>query len=170
MKVPASAYWQGHLALQPSVSLKISVTTDAPFDPAHHVSEENRVIRRIALRGSAMQGIAFARADLVPEVWEGIPTNQAREALPRGISPLADSCSGSLRSLRFACDSKSFSQGVSKSTGRGAFASGRFRSGSGRRRRRGRTELFVQPVGSWGRPISTFHPRQQPSDVAYPPR
>jgi hypothetical protein len=32
------------------------------------VKEEDRVIRRIALRGSATQGVALTRADLVPEV------------------------------------------------------------------------------------------------------
>ena len=38
------------------------------FLDAQHVDEEDRVIRRIALRGSATDGIALARADLVPEI------------------------------------------------------------------------------------------------------
>jgi hypothetical protein len=51
-----------------------TVSTDAEaeefrsFLDAHQISEENRVIRRIALRGAATEGIALARADLVPEV------------------------------------------------------------------------------------------------------
>src|SRR5260221_12472927 len=56
------------------VRLAATVSTEAEaeefrsFLDGHHVSEENRVIRRIALRGSATQGVALARADLVPEV------------------------------------------------------------------------------------------------------
>jgi pyruvate-formate lyase-activating enzyme/TusA-related sulfurtransferase len=38
------------------------------FLDAHHISEGDRVIRRIALRGVATEGVALARADLVPEV------------------------------------------------------------------------------------------------------
>ena len=38
------------------------------FLDAHQIEEEDRVIRRIALRGSATQGIALARADLLPEI------------------------------------------------------------------------------------------------------
>jgi pyruvate-formate lyase-activating enzyme len=56
------------------VRLAATVSTEAEaeefgrFLDTHHVSKEDRVIRRIALRGFSMQGIALARADLVPEV------------------------------------------------------------------------------------------------------
>src|SRR4029077_1446384 len=56
------------------VRLAATVSTDLEaeefrsFLDAYQVGEENRVIRRIALRGSAIQGIALAKADLVPEV------------------------------------------------------------------------------------------------------
>jgi hypothetical protein len=69
------------------------------FLDAHHVSEENRVIRRIALRGSATQGIALARADLVPEVtitaegvfWHPVGAEDNDLLVSREIFPLADS-------------------------------------------------------------------------------
>jgi pyruvate-formate lyase-activating enzyme/TusA-related sulfurtransferase len=38
------------------------------FLDAEHVEPDNRVIRRIALRGSANEGVALARADLMPEI------------------------------------------------------------------------------------------------------
>ena len=38
------------------------------FLDARQITEEDRVIRRIALRGFASQGIALARADLLPEI------------------------------------------------------------------------------------------------------
>jgi len=50
------------------------VSTDAEaeefrrFLDAQQITEEDRVIRRIALRGFATQGVALARADLVPEI------------------------------------------------------------------------------------------------------
>jgi pyruvate-formate lyase-activating enzyme len=56
------------------VRLAATVSTDEEADEvscfldAHHVKDEDRVIRRIALRGTATEGIALARADLVPEV------------------------------------------------------------------------------------------------------
>src|SRR5262249_25865150 len=53
------------------VRLAATVSTDAEaeefrgFLDAQEIGEENRVIRRIALRGVATEGIALARADLV---------------------------------------------------------------------------------------------------------
>ena len=38
------------------------------FLDAEKVAEEDRVIRRIALRGAASEGVAVTRTDLVPEV------------------------------------------------------------------------------------------------------
>jgi pyruvate-formate lyase-activating enzyme/TusA-related sulfurtransferase len=87
------------------VRLAATVSTDAEaeefrsFLDAHHVSEENRVIRRIALRGSATQGIALARADLVPEVtitaegvfWHPVGAEDNDLLVSRDIFPLAES-------------------------------------------------------------------------------
>jgi hypothetical protein len=57
------------------------------------------VIRRIALRGSATQGIALAKADLVPEVtitaegvyWHPVGADDNDLLVSREIFPLADS-------------------------------------------------------------------------------
>jgi organic radical activating enzyme len=87
------------------VRLAATVSTDAEagefrsFLDAHHVSEENRVIRRIALRGSAAQGIALARADLVPEItitaegvyWHPVGADDKDLLVSHDIFPLADS-------------------------------------------------------------------------------
>src|SRR5689334_6307904 len=87
------------------VRLAATVSTEAEaeefrsFLDAHHVSEENRVIRRIALRGSAAQGIALARADLVPEVtitaegvfWHPVGAEDNDLLVTREIFPLAKS-------------------------------------------------------------------------------
>ncbi|HEX3442109.1 MAG TPA: radical SAM protein [Pseudolabrys sp.] len=56
------------------VRLAATVATDAEAEEFRHfldarqITEEDRVIRRIALRGFANQGIALARADLLPEI------------------------------------------------------------------------------------------------------
>jgi hypothetical protein len=87
------------------VRLAATVSTDAEaqvfrsFLDAHHVSEEDRVIRRIALRGSAAEGIALARADLVPEVtitadgvfWHPVGAEDNDLLVSREIFPLAES-------------------------------------------------------------------------------
>jgi organic radical activating enzyme/TusA-related sulfurtransferase len=87
------------------VRLAATVATDAEaeefrcFLDAHHIREENRVIRRIALRGSATEGIALARADLVPEVtitaegvfWHPVGAEDTDLLVSRDIFPLAKS-------------------------------------------------------------------------------
>jgi hypothetical protein len=87
------------------VRLAATVSTDAEaeefrgFLDAHEVSEENRVIRRIVLRGSATQGIALARADLVPEVtitaegvfWHPVGAEDNDLLVSGEIFPLAES-------------------------------------------------------------------------------
>src|SRR4029077_1799503 len=87
------------------VRLAATVSTDTEaeefrsFLDAHQVSEENRVIRRIVLRGSATEGIALARADLVPEVtitaegvfWHPVGAEDNDLLVSRQIFPLADS-------------------------------------------------------------------------------
>ena len=85
--------------------LAATVSTDAEaeefrrFLDAHDVSEEDRVIRRIALRGFATQGIALAKADLVPEVtitaegvfWHPVGAEDNDLLVSREIFPLANS-------------------------------------------------------------------------------
>jgi pyruvate-formate lyase-activating enzyme len=87
------------------VRLAATVSSDAEaeefqnFLDAHHISEEDRVIRRIALRGSATQGIALAKADLVPEVtitadgvfWHPVGAEDSDLLVSRDIFPLAES-------------------------------------------------------------------------------
>jgi pyruvate-formate lyase-activating enzyme len=86
------------------VRLAATVSTDAEaeefrrFLDMARVDEEDRVIRRIALRGFAEQGIAIARADLVPEVtitadgvyWHPVGAEDADLLLTPEIFPLAD--------------------------------------------------------------------------------
>jgi pyruvate-formate lyase-activating enzyme len=95
------------------VRLAATVSTDAEaeefrgFLDAHHIGEENRVIRRIALRGSATQGIALARADLVPEVtitaegvfWHPVGAEDSDMLVSRDIFPLAESFSAVRRAF-----------------------------------------------------------------------
>jgi pyruvate-formate lyase-activating enzyme/TusA-related sulfurtransferase len=87
------------------VRLAATVSTEAEADEfgrfldAHHVSDQDRVIRRIALRGASMQGIALARADLVPEVtitadgvfWHPVGAEDDDLLVSRDIFPLAES-------------------------------------------------------------------------------
>src|SRR5262249_22971718 len=86
------------------VRLAATVSTDAEaedfrrFLDARDISDEDRVIRRIALRGFAEQGIALARADLVPEMtvtadgvfWHPVGAEDADLLLTRDIFPLAE--------------------------------------------------------------------------------
>ena len=65
------------------------------------IGEQDRVIRRIALRGFAEEGIALARADLVPEItvtadgvyWHPVGAEDEDFLVTRDIFPLADACS-----------------------------------------------------------------------------
>jgi pyruvate-formate lyase-activating enzyme len=69
------------------------------FLDAQQTREEDRVIRRIALRGSATQGIALARADLVPEItittegvyWHPVGAEDADLLVTTEIFPLTES-------------------------------------------------------------------------------
>lgn len=87
------------------VRLAATVSTDADaeefreFLDAQRIAEEDRVIRHIALRGFATQGVALARPDLVPEVtitaegvyWHPVGAEDADFLVSREIFPLADS-------------------------------------------------------------------------------
>jgi molybdenum cofactor biosynthesis enzyme MoaA len=86
------------------VRLAATVATDLEaaefrqFLDSMKISEQDRVIRRIALRGFAEQGIALARADLVPEItitadgvyWHPVGAEDEDLLVTRDIFPLAD--------------------------------------------------------------------------------
>ena len=69
------------------------------FLDARSVKEEDRVVRRIALRGTATEGIALARVDLVPEVtitaegvfWHPVGAEDNDLLVSPDIFPLAES-------------------------------------------------------------------------------
>lgn len=87
------------------VRLAATVSTDAEaeefrqFLDEEKIAEEDRVIRRIALRGAASQGIALTRADLVPEVtitaegvyWHPVGAEDNDLLVTRDIFPLSES-------------------------------------------------------------------------------
>jgi pyruvate-formate lyase-activating enzyme/TusA-related sulfurtransferase len=87
------------------VRLAATVSTDAEaeafrqFLDEEKIAAEDRVIRRIALRGSASEGIAISRADLVPEVtitadgvyWHPVGAEDADLLVTRDIFPLSES-------------------------------------------------------------------------------
>ena len=82
-----------------------TVSTDAEaeafrqFLDEETIAAEDRVIRRIALRGSASEGVAVSRADLVPEVtitadgvyWHPVGAEDADLLVTREIFPLSES-------------------------------------------------------------------------------
>ena len=87
------------------VRLAATVSTDAEaetfrqFLDEEKIAAEDRVIRSIALRGSASKGVAVIRADLVPEVtitgdgvyWHPVGAEDADLLVTRDIFPLAES-------------------------------------------------------------------------------
>ena len=87
------------------VRLAATVSTDAEaeefsqFLDAEKIAEEDRVIRRIALRGVATDGVAVARTDLVPEItitaegvyWHPVGAEDADLLVTREIFPLSES-------------------------------------------------------------------------------
>jgi pyruvate-formate lyase-activating enzyme len=87
------------------VRLAATVSTDQEaeefrrFLDAHQIREEDRVIRRIALRGFATEGVALARADLVPEVtitaegvyWHPVGAGDTDLLVTSNIFPLVES-------------------------------------------------------------------------------
>jgi hypothetical protein len=86
------------------VRLAATVSTDAEaeafgeFLDKEKIAAEDRVIRRIALRGSASEGVAVSRADLVPEVtitvegvyWHPVGAEDADLLVTRDIFPLSE--------------------------------------------------------------------------------
>ncbi len=87
------------------VRLAATVSTDAEaeefrqFLDQEQIAEEDRVIRRIALRGAASEGIALSRTDLVPEVtitaegvyWHPVGAEDNDLLITRDIFPLSES-------------------------------------------------------------------------------
>jgi uncharacterized radical SAM superfamily Fe-S cluster-containing enzyme len=86
------------------VRLAATVSTDAEaeqfgqFLDEEKIASEDRVIRRVALRGSAAEGVALSRADLVPEVtitaegvyWHPVGAQDADLLVTREIFPLSE--------------------------------------------------------------------------------
>ncbi len=86
------------------VRLAATVSTDTEaeqfrqFLDEEKIAAEDRVIRRIALRGSATEGVALSRADLVPEVtitaegvyWHPVGAEDADLLITRDIFPLSE--------------------------------------------------------------------------------
>ena len=87
------------------VRLAATVSSDAEaeefrrFLDQEKIAAEDRVIRRIALRGSASEGVALSRADLVPEVtitvegvyWHPVGAEDIDLLVTRDIFPLSES-------------------------------------------------------------------------------
>jgi hypothetical protein len=87
------------------VRLAATVSTDTEaeefrqFLDEEKIAAEDRVIRRIALRGSASEGVAVSRADIVPEVtitadgvyWHPVGAEDADLLVASDIFPLSES-------------------------------------------------------------------------------
>ena len=87
------------------VRLAATVSTDAEaeefrqFLDEQKIAEEDRIIRRIALRGAASEGVAVTRTDLVPEVtitaegvyWHPVGAEDNDLLVTREIFPLSQS-------------------------------------------------------------------------------
>src|SRR6267142_6785998 len=87
------------------VRLAATVSTDdeakefRQFLDKEKIAEEDRVVRRIALRGGASEGVAVARTDLVPEVtitaegvyWHPVGAEDNDLLVTREIFPLSES-------------------------------------------------------------------------------
>jgi hypothetical protein len=86
------------------VRLAATVSTDTEaeqfrqFLDEEEIAAEDRVIRRVALRGSATEGVALSRADLVPEVtitadgvyWHPVGAQDPDLLVTRDIFPLSE--------------------------------------------------------------------------------
>jgi len=84
--------------LAATVSDDVEAEEFGRFLDAQQIRAEDRVIRRVALRGFAAQGLALARADLVPEItitvegvyWHPVGADDADLFLTAEIFPLAE--------------------------------------------------------------------------------
>jgi len=93
--------------LAATVSDDLEAQEFSRFLDAQHIRPEDRVIRRVALRGFAEQGLALARADLVPEItisaegvyWHPVGADDADLFLTAEIFPLAEAFAALRRAL-----------------------------------------------------------------------
>jgi pyruvate-formate lyase-activating enzyme len=93
--------------LAATVSDDIEAQEFSRFLDAQEICAEDRVIRRVALRGFAPQGLALARADLVPEItisaegvyWHPVGADDADLLLTAEIFPLAEAFAALRRAL-----------------------------------------------------------------------
>jgi uncharacterized radical SAM superfamily Fe-S cluster-containing enzyme len=77
------------------------------FLDSQQIKEQDRVIRRVALRGFATKGVAVARADLVPEItitadgvfWHPVGAEDADLLVTPHIFPLADAFAAARRAF-----------------------------------------------------------------------
>jgi pyruvate-formate lyase-activating enzyme len=84
--------------LAATVSTETEAEEFRQFLDEEKIATEDRVIRRIALRGAASDGVAFTRADLVPEVtitaegvyWHPVGAEDADLLVTREIFPLSE--------------------------------------------------------------------------------
>jgi pyruvate-formate lyase-activating enzyme len=85
--------------LAATVSSEVEAEEFRRFLDSRKINEEDRVIRHVALRGFAAQGVALARADLVPEItitaegvyWHPVGAEDADLLITPEIFPLAAS-------------------------------------------------------------------------------
>jgi pyruvate-formate lyase-activating enzyme/TusA-related sulfurtransferase len=95
------------------VRLAATVSTDTEaaelreFLDTKQIGEQDRVIRRVALRGFATEGVAVARADLVPEItitadgvyWHPVGAEDEDLLVSRDIFPLANAFAAARRAF-----------------------------------------------------------------------
>jgi pyruvate-formate lyase-activating enzyme len=93
--------------LAAAVATEVEAEEFRRFLDSRQIDERDRVIRRIALRGSATQGVALARADLVPEItitadgvyWHPIGAEDADLLVTPDIFPLTDAFAAARRAF-----------------------------------------------------------------------
>ncbi len=81
------------------------------FLDKHQIAPEDRVIRRVALRGFAKSGVALSRADLVPEItitadgvyWHPVGAEDADLLVTSEIFPLSAAFEAVRLSLEREC-------------------------------------------------------------------
>lgn len=87
------------MRLAATVSTKDEADEFRQFLDEEKIADEDRVIRRIALRGVASEGVAITRSDLVPEVtitaegvyWHPVGAEDNDLLVTRDIFPLSES-------------------------------------------------------------------------------
>jgi TusA-related sulfurtransferase len=93
--------------LAATVATEAEVAEFRQFLDGKQISEQDRVIRRVALRGFATEGIAVARADLIPEItitadgvyWHPVGAEDEDLLVTPNIFPLADAFAAARRAF-----------------------------------------------------------------------